>query len=294
MNRLLVSIETIQYVSQAHFKLPSNIIKFYQNLYGRYKHDPSARIEQNLNELEQRIKRDLDAVLRLVTIDDDEFIKNYLGSTQQSQMKVWEGVSSFKRRLQTMVSLRLILKERGIPHKQLQLSVPNEEIESHIRHLEDREHRCVDRMKDQINTLVSDIDSVLINIDENNEVAQNLISVRLELIENLNYLNSGKSIDQLPHLFEVVVEEDEEAIESVSNHIAQVQSTADIKPAQPTVSASSRQEYKQTDTLVYPQRASQHAGYGLQEKSSKQNWFTKFWRWLNSPVGVKWKNIDKD
>jgi len=219
ISNLLSSVEAIGFMTESSFRLPPKIAVFYRALYGRYKHDPVSRIQHNLEEIELITSHDLVAILHLTKLDEAAFQELYCQTkNQKCELDFWEMVDVFKRRMQTAISLRLILKERGISHKPLKLAVSGDEIAQKIVKLEKKEKECIENMKQQMDVLVVDIDKIINVIDVEHDNYANLVLMRKGLADNIYYLSQGKSIDELPYEFEAVVEQDEASEEKSSKN----------------------------------------------------------------------------
>ncbi len=287
INRLLESVEAIGSLSASSFQLPPKIASFYRGIYGRYKHDPSARIEHNLFEIEKRVQQDFDAIIRLSKINEVDFQSLYWQAEKSNDKpKFWHVVDIFKRRLQTGVSLRLILRERGISHKKLEMNISEEFLEEKIEKLEIKEKTCIQNIKLQMNSLVDDIDLIFTAIDVENEGHQSLVVMRKGLITNLAHLNAGKSIEHLPYEFEIVVEQDDELSE-----------TDDVEEI-PSASADSFviicNQVAQNLDEIKDSKLADDKNKLLLENPKPKGFFAKLWQWLNSPAGVSWTNLKKD
>ncbi|VAW75701.1 hypothetical protein MNBD_GAMMA12-1555 [hydrothermal vent metagenome] len=267
IKRLLSSMDAVTRLSNTSFQLPPAMKKFHQCLYVKFSHDPTNIVEANLTEIERRIRTDMASIIKLTELSENEFMQ-YVDQTDRESNghKVLNIVRIFRRRAKTAISLRLILKERGISHKPLVLDVDESEILASITSLEKKEQHCVNQVKENIEDFVKSIDIIFIDGNTDKLVLDYLTSIRKGLIQNLEHLNAGKSIIEIPFPFEQVeVEKDEQAL-SVDREVTY----------EPTHEHSLMPE----------------SGTAVRQEGSKpplkKSFVMKLWIWLTSPMDVSW------
>ncbi len=273
VNRLLSSMEAVTRLSKNTFQLPLAMKKFYKCLYGKFKHDPTSIVEANLSEIERRIRIDMSNILKLTELNENEFMQ-YVGQVDENSNghKVLDIIRVFRRRAKTAISLRLILKERGLSHKPLVLDVKESEILESIKSLETQEKRCVQQVKENIEDFVKSIDIIFIDGHSEKLVLDYLSSIRGGLIKNLEHLNAGKSIVEIPFPFEQVEVEKDEQLVSVDREM--------------TYEPTCNRQQVDSKTTVLPIQE-------IETKAANGNFAIRLWRWLNSPMNVSWVNKDK-
>ncbi len=272
INRLFNSMEAVTRLSHSSFQLPPAMKKFHQCLYVKFSHDPTNIVEANLTEIERRIRSDMSSIIKLTELSENEFMQ-YVEQTDQesSGHKILNIVRIFRRRAKTAISLRLILKERGISHKPLVLDVDESEILASITHLEAKEQHCVKQVQEHIEDFVKSIDVIFIDGNTDKLVLDYLTSIRKGLIKNLEHLNAGKSIVEIPFPFEQVeVEKDEQAI-----------------PVDRAVTYEPTHEHSvSSNTCTVTQQA-------VNALTPKKSFFGKLWTWLTSPMDVGWTKKER-
>ena len=274
ITRLLTSMEEVHRLSGKTFKLPPAMNKFYQCMYGKFKHDPTSIVESNLSEIENRIQLDMCSILRLTELNESDFMQ-YVEQSGDSTSghKMRDIIQVFRRRAKTAISLRLILKERGISHAPLVLNVAESDLLATIKSLEKKEQRCVCHVKEDIEDFVKSIDVIFMDGHADQAVKEYLKEIRKGLIKNLEYLDAGKSIVGIPFSFEQVeVEKDEQQASAKSSIRDDLSIPLQEKPV------------KNIMTNQFSEMA----------KKAKTGFFANLWRWLNSPMHVSWAEKTKD
>ena len=276
INRLLASIEAVSNLTESTFQLPPAMKKFYRGIYGKFKHDPASIINSNLSEIEQRIRQDMSGIIKLTELSEIEFMQFIEASGEiGSNNKIKSILKVFRRRAQTAVCLRLILKERGLPHSPITLTIPEKQIRSSIKRLDVREKKCVSCVRENIEEFVKTIDVFFIDGQADGEVLEYLGAIRKGLIQNLKHLASGKCISEIPFPFEQVELEDDEKTDKTK---------ADKKQKKAEQIAPVKTNNKSSDKIpMMPSQPKQEVRVGF---------FRRIWVWLNSPLKAGWQEDD--
>jgi len=272
INRLLSSMEAVSRLSEKSFQLPPAMKKFYKCLYGKFRHDPTSIVEANLSEIELRIRIDMSNIIKLTELSENEFMQ-YVEQTDENpnSHKVLEIIRVFRRRAKTAISLRLILKERGLSHKPLVLNVDETKILASIKSLESKEQQCMQQVKENIEDFVKSIDIIFIDGNSDKLVLDYLSSIRGGLIKNLEHLNAGRSIAEIPFPFEQVEVEKNEQLTPVDQETIY----------EPTCN----KQLGQVDNMNIDREK-------VKNPIEKKNLLTRVWLWLTSPMNVSWTKKD--
>jgi hypothetical protein len=103
-------------------------------------------------------------------------------------------LDEFKRTAQTAVSLKVLLKKRGVATEGLVLPVPRDAIQQQLRHLDEQEQQQRVRARDKITEMKQDIDRMLENPAYPEAMKSMLKDVQRNLDRDLKRIDSGGSL----------------------------------------------------------------------------------------------------
>ncbi len=153
------SLNAVLVMGVASKDLPEEAQKLYSSLSSSSSNLPSNRIKEYHANLEIIVKKQLNRILNYSDIDfssDDEVEFITLSSQADAQSPV-ELLHAFKRTAQTAVSLRVLLRKRGVPTPGSALPASAEVLKQHLTHLNQQEEVQRERIKHQIEQMQAEI-----------------------------------------------------------------------------------------------------------------------------------------
>ncbi len=216
-------------------------------------------------------------------------------------------IGNFKRRTQTAMALRFLLKERGVAIAPFSLAVPQESIFDHIEALKEKEKGCVKQIRKEIVSIIKDSDVMIQSASFTEGMRKDILKVRQAMQVNLEHLDSGGSVSDIPNVFETVVMQSVSAEPIVMEElVAEFDSKSSSKPVKRTKTA--KEEAASNENSNKAHQAQDKAEPKTQNKAEPktqnkaepktQNKPESFWGlvkiWLASPWNVSWRSIKKD
>jgi len=224
LNQLHQGLQSIILMGKSAAQIPDKIVNKFKSLTESLKEKPTSIIKNTLSTTDVKIDRDIKHVLE-ISQKSNELLEQELGATGTKLTDALkedynEFVNDFKKKSQTSITLRITLKTRQEMVSAFNLPVPESFIKNQIISLNAKEEKCRNIIRKDMDTLQSDVKKLLKNKDCSDEVKAILDQIKTELKDNSEHFNSGKSIDEMPILYESielsgaaqVVEEVEEII----------------------------------------------------------------------------------
>ncbi|MGB0495807.1 MAG: hypothetical protein ACPGJI_05570 [Kangiellaceae bacterium] len=234
---------------------------------------PVTEILQKLEKIEKVTEANLTQIIQLVEVEPEDLnhASNELNSNQFSVDEFIDRIASFKRHTQTSIGLRLILKERNVAIAPFRLPIPQAELNHHIRTLKQKEKRCVKRVRKDIVEIIKDSKKIMDDPSISEQMRECIGQIKMEMEENLNHLDNGGKIDELPtkiehHVLESEIELQVELYDADNNEDDNNQ-TVDQEVYETTVVESKNDE---AEPLTFWQI---------------------FKLWLASPMSVSWSSL---
>ncbi|MCW8907895.1 MAG: hypothetical protein OQL28_11655, partial [Sedimenticola sp.] len=175
---------------------PEEAYQLYRSLSDSIRNLPTHKIRDYLANMELIIQSQLEKILGYSGIECSD------GATVESVFMAGDGVDEnpldlleeFKRTAQTAVSLKVLLKQRGVGTEGLVLPVPQEAIRQQLRHLDEQEQQQRVRAREKITEMKQDIDGMLQNRAYPEAMKAMLKDVQRNLDRDLKRIDSGGSL----------------------------------------------------------------------------------------------------
>lgn len=253
------SLNAVLVMGVASKDLPEEALSLYSSLSGSMRNLPINRIREYYVNLELIVKKQLNTILNHSGIDfstDSEVEFVTLSSESDAESPV-EMLNAFKRTAQTAVSLRVLLRKRGVPTPGSALPATTEVLKQHLNHLERQEQVQRQRVENKIGEMKDDITRMLDNPAYPEPMKAMLREVAGNLDQDLQLLARGAAIDRLSFVAETdaILADDSEAMVVEEITIGDVPAPAEAAP---------RQGFSETAV-----------------------------RWLNSPWDVSWDDVKR-
>ncbi|MGD8912136.1 MAG: hypothetical protein PVI97_16795 [Candidatus Thiodiazotropha sp.] len=165
---------------------------------------PVTRIKQYFNNLELIVKGQLDKILRFSGLDfsEDESVEFISLCSDESDVNPFDLLEEFKRTAQTTVSLRVLLRKRGITTTGSLIPVSSSIIKQQLQHLEAQESQQRAKAKEKILEIQEDVKGMLENPNYPNGMKQILKEVLDNLDRDIRLLEKGAAINKLSFVIE--------------------------------------------------------------------------------------------
>lgn len=268
ISRLQDGLQSVLLLGKSTSNIPSSYLKKFDALRASINNEPSNKLERSLGILEKYINS---AVQKLIDIVDqgerslDEHDSS-AAALDDIHKDIQHELDDFRRKSQTAVVIRLLLRERGVTTEALSLAVPEETIVSKLTKLDSKEKKYRKRIQTEIVVMDKHITTILADPNIPDPLKMEMQSIKDSLLKNLAHLYAGKPLEDLPIVFEIIemgTEEDYKyAFKPTSLPIAE---PVDAAPEQ----------------VTKPKR------------KIKRSFIARFIEWVSTPPSVGWKDIDK-
>ncbi len=250
------SLNAVLVMGVSSKELPEDALKLYSSLSGSMRNLPVNKIKEYYNNLEILVKKQLNRVLNYsgIDFDDDDQVEFITLSSESDEQSPVDLLNAFKRTAQTAVSLRVLLRKRGVQTPGSALPASTETLKQHLSHLEQHEQVQRGRIQNKIEEMKEDVSRMIANPAYPEGMKAMLRDVVGNLEQDLQLLQRGAPVERLSF-----VAETEEILATDTDEIVVEEITiADVPaPAEP-------------------------ARTGFSEAAV---------RWLNSPWDVTWDEV---
>ena len=182
LNRLLQGLQIVLLTGRQIADIPAKIIEQFQALGEKLQGHSTDTLKNTLSTTDIRMQSDIKQVLQLTRMDDAALSK-YIGGTgsqlvENLNQNLESYAGEFKKKAQTSIALRMVLKARNIVTKALKLPVAESFLEQQIATLDLRETECRHRIHSSMHSLDADLDNLLHNTDCPEELKQKLLLIK--------------------------------------------------------------------------------------------------------------------
>ena len=270
LHQLNQGLQSVIIMGKSAAKIPEKIINKFKSLSDGLKDKPTDIIKNTLNSTDQKIQSDIKHVLE-ISQKSDALLEQQLGATGTKLIDVLkedyhEYVNGFKKKSQTSITLRIALKTRNAMVSAFNLPVPESFIQHQIVSLDLKEETCRKVIKQDMSSLQNDVDDLMQQEDCSDDVKKILSEIKSNLKINADHFNSGKSIDDMPIIYESI------ELSGAPQVVDEVEQTIKDSEPVPENEAAANKELED-------------------QPKKKLGAFKHLWLWLNSPWNKKWKDI---
>ncbi len=265
LNQLHQGLQSVILMGKSSAKIPQKVVKKFKSLTESLKEKPTEVIQNTLTSTDVKIDRDIKRVLE-ISQKSNELLEQEMGASGTKLADALKDdyhdfVNAFKKKSQASITLRIALKTRNAIVNAFKLPVPETFIKNQIISLNVKEEQCRKLIKQDMNSLQSDVDILLIKENCPEDVKQILLKVKAELIDNVACFNSGKSIDEMPIIYESIeLSGSPQVVEEVQEIIT---------------------PHKEVEEIKRPSQPKKKAGF-----------FKHLSNWLKAPWGKSWKDTE--
>jgi hypothetical protein len=253
------SLNAVLVMGVASKELPEEALKLYSSISGSLRNLPINRVKEYHANLELIVRKQLNTILNYSGIDfssDEEVEFITLSSDDDAQSPV-EMLNAFKRTAQTAVSLRVLLRKRGVQTPGSALPASADILKQHLSHLDKQESQQRGRIKNQIEGMREDILRMIDNPSYPDAMKAMLHDVAGNLDKDLLLLERGFPVDRL-------------------SFVAESETIQVTDPAEREVEEITIEGVAPADELV-----------------SQSGFSNAAMRWLNSPWDVSWEDVQQ-
>ena len=253
------SLNAVLVMGVASKDLPEEALRLYSDLSGSLRNLPVNKVKDYYANLEILVRKQLNQILNYSEVDfsDDDQVEFITLSSEPDTPSPVELLNAFKRTAQTAVSLRVLLRKRGVPTPGSALPAPAEQLKRHLQHLNQQEQVQRGRVRHQIEEMRDDIGRMI----DNPAYPEAMKAVMRDAVGNLDkdleLLERGAPVDRLSFVAE---SESFAAAESDAMLVEEIV----IEDVAPAAGASARPNFSETAV-----------------------------RWLNSPWDVSWDDLQE-
>ena len=279
LNHLSQGLQSVLVLGKSVISIPSKVVENFRLISNKLKPIPTQKLHDSLSTAEDQLRVDVKHVLELREKTEQE-LDNYEGKEEMPARDMGDNfaeyVDDFKKKAQTSIALRITLTARKAIHSVFQLPIPKAYIKQQIHNLEKKESIYKKRIKKELVGLFNDVSVLIDDPALAEEFKLQLHETRGQLITNINHINAGKNIEDMPMAFE--------SFEVVS-------SNDDLEET----------EVEHTDKAVpLPQLDLQHEIMAEVEEIDikpiirvRRNIISRLWEWITTPDDHSWKKISK-
>jgi len=266
LNQLHQGLQSVILMGKSVAQIPQKVIDKFITLTESLKEKPTEIIQNTLTSTDVKIQSDIKRVLE-ISQKSNELLEQEMGATGTKLADAIKDdyhdfVNGFKKKSQASITLRIALKTRKALVNAFNLPVPEAFIKNQIISLNVKEERCRELIKQDMNSLQTDVNLMLTNVNCSDEVKQVLEKIKTELKDNADYFNSGKSIDGMPIIYE--------SIEL----------------------SGSPQVVEEIEEIITPHKEESVIEAPVETERKKLGFFRHLANWLTAPWGQSWKDTE--
>lgn len=268
MERMNEGLQAVVFLGEPESRLPPEIRTFFSEIGDRLKQQSKSQLLKYIEKLDGLIEKDIKQVLSITELQAAS------DAPQEFPESSFELLNDFRRRAQTSISLRMLLRKRGHEAPEIGFDFSLPDIKKKLSDLEKNENSQRQKAVHQIRNMQKELVDMLESPDQTDEMKQVLQGVNQGLENDIKAVISGEKLENLSMSFEQV-EEDESWHTPFYADDETVQEAAADEDEQ-SVSGSEETE---------PMAVAEKHGTGF---------WGRLKRWLLTPWGVSWKQIEKD
>jgi hypothetical protein len=268
--RMQDSLKSVLILGQPSTSIPKGVLKYYHVLSNRIKRKTTDKISWYLEKLEGLIKSNLQEIINISleehdVSEPDQLLEQEEEAYSDEAMKL---LNEFKRQSQTAVALKVLLQQRGVYTSGTVVKASVEQIEGHIKRLEEKEKI----QRKQIQTHISEMHTDLSHMLKSDRYSDEMKKVFRKVIGNLE--SDKKAIEQ-----GVKIEEIQLSIEVVETGAAKKKNPKEVQQQVVNETEEYLEEFDQNESESEP--------------ASKRGFLQTLFRWLNTPWSVSWEDVRK-
>lgn len=198
------SLNAVLVMGVASKDLPEDALKLYSALSGSMRNLPVNKIKEYYANLEILVKKQLNRVLNYSGVDfeDDQQVEFITLSSESDEQSPVELLDAFKRTAQTAVSLRVLLRKRGVQTPGSALPASTDALKQQLNHLQQHEQVQRGRIQEKIEEMKEDVSRMIDNPVYPETMKAMLRDVAGNLEQDLQLLQRGAPVERLSFVAE--------------------------------------------------------------------------------------------
>ena len=270
IEKLKQGLTSLLLVGKPPSDIPRSALKLFESLSRGVSHYSTKRLQESLAAIRHGIQANFEQVMAIANAPDTLEATDNVEHNQDIE-RLHTLIHEFRRRVQTAVALAMLLRERGIHTDEISLPVSRDDIESRIEQLAHEEQQCRHRLENEMNDMLEYVDSILQMTNEEGSLHMELVETREQLQLNLRHLATGRQLEEMPIVFEM--------IEMGGTEDHRIPFTPTSLPDAPPAASPKADTRPDQDEDTQPAR--------------RCGFFTRLRIWLTTPLGVRWRDIDR-
>ncbi len=201
MERIHEGLEAVLVLGEGSQLVPDSAREFLNSLDARMRMQPTAKVREYQDTLDNLVRRELEDILRLASGPAPLQAE---ADTAAIDADVSSRVQQFRRRAQTLISLRILLRKRGqeVPVSVLPVAVGD--LRKALVELETRKKAEEAKVLEQAVELKRDVDQLVASGAGGETARAYLLTMQKELGQNIDHLKAGGPVSDLPFPMEAV------------------------------------------------------------------------------------------
>jgi hypothetical protein len=263
IEKMREALEAMVILGESSANLPREILTFYRALSIKTERQPTDSIKRYLMRLEDITRQGLSEILQFAHVDHDPLdLEEARADQRLLSARVQGMIREFQRRAKTAVSLKVLLRRRGIDTPGATLPVPLTRIREQLAKLEIKERRQRELVRARISEIHADIQRMFDNEQYSEEMKSVLRGVLRGLERDLQAIAAGGRLEDLSFSFEQI-ETGERIRVAAEEESAKAPDPSDSKKEPPAAGVK------------------------------RMGFFRHLWLWLNTPWAVTWGTLKK-
>lgn len=269
IHRQQAAMEGLAFIARPSQEIPAKTIHQLQDFEQKYAKLADEELVQWLNSIEDATRKVVEKVASVADLEIQALRDNEIKGLSVEGFNTL--IADFERRTQTSLTLRYLLKKRGVVLAAFKLPFPQDSIAERVEALKEKETRCIAQITQEAQSILNDTRTLLQNPALPEKMLQQLHSVEEAMLANIQHLEAGGAITEIPHKFEVVIQETDPLIDEPRPQTPRPEAPIASKPMQPKPSDQpTRLPGKKLSTLQL------------------------FFKWLTTPMSTSWKQLKRE
>ncbi len=250
-------------------EFPPKVVCYFKAIEAKTREEDSTGLLQKLEKIENAVARSIEKILLLAKVDINKLRRQEIDKLDINIFNKF--IDDFKRRTNTSLGLRYILKKRGMAIAPIKIPLQQEAINEQIEALKEKEKRCIKQIRTEIQVIINDTDKLLKQPDLPEAMKAELENVKQAMLVNVDHLDKGGSVSSIPNVFETVTLE--------SDALQRQESLEEQTEAKTIESETPNESTRPQIATQIPETVEIHS-----------NWWI-FKKWLSSPWSTSWRSL---
>lgn len=248
----------------------------------------TEQLKPALRKTDQLLASELNAILKIAAISEQYFnaqVKADSTDTVNTTLKkLYQRLQRFKTRAQNNLAIRNVLLQRGTPATAIKLPVSQELLADRVKSLRQKEKGYSEKIQTAVQSMLTDTSAILQGGQYPQTINDKMAETQQQLLQTLDHLNKGRSLDQLPFTIELELNDRDYALHAHTLPTQTEEQEQEQEPIHLAASANDEALPPISDTVIAEPDI---------EPAKKLGFFYLLKRWLNTPTSVSWQDIKR-